>query len=237
MKAWTWGFAVMSLTAAASQAAASATSAMPPMPAASDFSARVDNPWYPLLPGSVYVYQGVKGGQQSRDVLTVTHRTTKVDDVSCIVVQDRLYLNGHLGERTTEWYSQDKQGNVWYFGEDTAELDKTGHITTTSGTWRAGVNGAMPGIYMYATPRVGWSAREEFDKGQAQDQFQVLSRHARVKVPYITSTQGLLTKEWSPLEPGGLDHKIYVRGIGDVLEITVKGPTEKASLVSFKKGN
>jgi hypothetical protein len=208
----------------------------PPMPKSSDFSARVDNPWYPLLPGSVYVYRGFKGRQPSRDVLTVTHRTTTIDGASCVVIQDRLYLNRHLGEKTIEWYGQDKQGNVWYFGENTEELDKTGRITTRSGSWRAGVDGARPGIYMYATPKVGQSARQEFYKGEAQDQFQVLSLHATVKVPYTTSTQGLLTKEWSPLEPGVLDHKIYLYGVGDVLEETMKGAPEKAVLVSFRKG-
>ena len=232
----TAGIGVLAALAFAVLGSASAGIVMPPMPKASDFSARVDNPWYPLLPGSVYVYRGVKGGQPSRDVLTVTHQTTKVDGASCVVIQDRLYLSGHLGEKTTEWYSQDKQGNVWYFGEKTAELDKSGRITTRSGSWRAGVDGAMPGIYMYATPKVGQSARQEFYKGQAQDQFQVLSLHAHVKVPYATSTRALLTKEWSPLEPGGLDHKIYIRGIGDVLEATIKGAPEKASLVSFTRG-
>jgi hypothetical protein len=229
-------FSVVVVITVAGLASASAGIVMPPVPKASDFSARVDNPWYPLLPGSVYVYRGVKGGQPSRDVLTVTHQTAKVDGASCVVIQDRLYLNRHLGEKTTEWYSQDKQGNVWYFGENTAELDTTGHVTSRSGSWRAGVNGAMPGIYMYATPKVGQSARQEFYKGQAQDQFQVLSLHTRVNVPYITSTQGLLTKEWSPLEPGGLDHKIYIHGIGDVVEVTIKGAPEKASLVSFTRG-
>jgi hypothetical protein len=209
---------------------------MPPVPKASDFTARVDNPWYPLLPGSVYVYRGFKGGQSSRNVLTVTHQTATVDGVSCVVIQDRLYLNGHLGEKTTEWYSQDKQGNVWYFGENTEELDKTGRVTTTSGSWRAGVKGAMPGIYMYATPEVGQSARQEFYKGQAQDQFQVLSLHATVEVPYATSTHGLVTKEWSPLEPGGLDHKVYIHGVGDVLEVTIRGAPELAALVSFTRG-
>src|SRR2546422_7564328 len=86
----------------------------------SNFSARVDNPWFPLKPGTVYVYRGVKDGKPARDVLTVTHRTQKIDGFPCVVVTDRLYLRGRLAERTTDWYSQDRQGNVWYFGESTA---------------------------------------------------------------------------------------------------------------------
>jgi hypothetical protein len=169
-------------------------------------------------------------------VLTATRQVAKVDGVSCVVVQDRLYLNGHLGERTTEWYSQDQQGNVWYFGENTAELDKTGHVTSTSGTWRAGVDGARPGIYMYAHPEVGQSGQQEYYEGQAQDQFQVLSLDATVRVPYVSSKRAVLTKEWTPLEPGVLDHKLYIRGIGTVLEQTVRGGVERAALVSFHKG-
>src|SRR4051812_12616766 len=95
------------------------TSVQPP---ASDFRARVDNPWFPLRPGTRYVYTGAKDGQPSRDVVTVMHQVRTIAGVPCVVVRDRLYLRGKLGERTTDWYSQDKQGNVWYFGEATAEL-------------------------------------------------------------------------------------------------------------------
>jgi hypothetical protein len=199
---------------------------------ATGFSARVDNPWYPLKPGTTYTYRGVKDGHPSRDVLTVTHQPRTIDGAPCVVIQDRLYLSGYLGERTTEWYSQDGRGNVWYFGENTAELDKTGHVINTTGTWRAGVDGAKPGIFMFAQPQVGRSARQEFYKGQAEDHFQVLSLHASARVPYGSSSQAILTKEWTPLEPGTIDHKFYVRGIGTVLEQTVKGGKERAALVS-----
>ena len=215
--------------------AANSRGATPPVPKATDFSARVDNPWYPLEPGTTYTYRGVKDGQPSRDVVTVTHRTRTIDGVPCVVIEDRLYLNGHLGERTTEWYSQDKQGNVWYFGEDTAELDRNGHITNTNGTWRSGVKGAKPGIFMFARPKVGRSAQQESYKGQAEDHFQVLSLHAAVNVPYTSSKQAMLTKEWTPLEPGTIDHKFYVRGIGTVLEQTAKGGSERADLISVTR--
>jgi hypothetical protein len=214
----------------------SANGASPQLPKPSDFTTRIDNQWYPLIAGTTFVYRGVKDGHPSRDVLTVTHQTRVIDGVRCVVIQDRLYLSGYLGERTTEWYSQDKQGNVWYFGENTAELTKNGHVTSTSGTWRAGLDGAKPGIYMPAHPKVGDAGQQEFYKGQAQDQFAVLSLHARVMVPYTSSRGALLTKEWTPLEPGVLDHKLYVRGIGTVLEQTVKGGNERAALVSRKKG-
>jgi hypothetical protein len=209
--------------------------AAPAVPPASDFSARVVNPWYPLKPGSTYVYRGTKDGQAARDVLTVTRRTARIDGARCVVVEDRLWFGGHLEERTTEWYSQDKQGNVWYFGENTAELDVHGRVKNTDGTWRAGVRGARPGIFMFADPRVGRTAQQEYSKGEAEDHFQVLSLRALVRAPYVSSKRALLTKEWTPLEPGTVDHKLYVRGIGTVLEQTVRGGKERFALVELHR--
>jgi len=204
--------------------------------AGAGFSARVDNPWFPLKPGTTYVYRGVKDGKPSRDVVTVTHRTKTIAGAPCVAVDDRLYLRGRLEERTTDWYSQDKAGNVWYFGEATAELDRQGHVTSTEGSWQAGRDGAKQGIYMPAHPRVGQSARQEYYKKHAEDHFQVVSLHATAKAPYVTSKNALLTKEWTPLEPDVIDHKFYVRGIGTVLEQTVKGGDERNALVSVRRG-
>ena len=110
-------------------------------------------------------------------------------------------------------------------------------MKTTEGSWLAGVNGAKPGIFMSAVPEVGQSARQEFLKGQAEDHFQVLRLGVAVHVPYGSSQQALLTKEWTPLEPGVLDHKFYLRGVGTVLEQTVKGGQERNELVSFTRGS
>jgi hypothetical protein len=225
----------LSLAALAGAVAVTSKSATPPLPEKSDFRARVDNPWFPLIAGTTYVYRGVKDGHPSRDVVIVTHKTKLIDGVPCVVVEDRLYLSGYLEERTTEWYSQDKQGNVWYFGENTAELAKDGHVTSRSGAWQAGVDGAKPGLFMFAHPKVGQAAQQEFYKGQAADHFKVLSLHASASTPYTTSTNAMLTEEWTPLEPGVLDHKLYVRGIGTVLEQTVKGGNERAALVSVRR--
>jgi hypothetical protein len=210
---------------------ASATSAT-----RSSFSPNVTNPWFPLRAGSVYVYRGVKDGQSSRDVMTVTHRTRMIDGARCVAVSDLLYLRGRLGERTTDYYTQDAKGNVWYFGEKTAELDAHGHVTSTSGSWMAGVHGAKPGIFMFAHPRPGLSARQEYLKGEAEDHFQVVAMQQTAVVPYRTFRGAMLTKEWTPLEPRVIDHKYYVRGIGTVLEQTVKGGNERNELVSFRRG-
>ena len=200
------------------------------------FTARVANPWFPLRPGTTYVYSGVRDGKPSRDLVTVTHSTKVIQGVRCTAVSDRLYLRGRLFERTTDWYAQDRSGAVWYFGEQTAELDAHGRVTSREGSWQSGVDGAKAGIYMPAHPRVGQSARQELYVGHADDHFRVLSLDASVSVPYISSRHALLTKEWTPLEPGVLDHKLYVRGIGTVKEETVKGGSERNVLVAVRRG-
>lgn len=213
--------------------------AIPPVagsPSSRGFTARVTNAWFPLRPGSIYVYRGVKDGQASRDVMTVTHEVRTIDGAPCAVVKDKLYLRGRLEERTTDWYTQDRRGNVWYYGEETAELGANGRVKSTEGTWLAGRNGAKPGIYFPGHPKVGQSARQEYYRGHAEDHFRVVRFHAAVKVPWGSTKSALLTEEWTPLEPAVLDHKYYVRGIGNVLEQSVKGPNERNALVSFKRG-
>ncbi|HZQ66759.1 MAG TPA: hypothetical protein VFA66_16200 [Gaiellaceae bacterium] len=193
------------------------------------FTARVDNPWFPLKPGIRYAYTGIKDGKPSRDLVVVSRRTRRIRGAPCVIVQDRLWIEGKLEERTTDWYTQDRLGNVWYFGEQTAELDRNGRVTSTEGTWLAGVNGAQPGIYMPAHPRVGESGRQEYYKGHAEDHFRI--RAVLATVPAGTPNS-VVTEETTPLEPGVLDNKIYVRGIGVVTELTVKGGNERNQLIS-----
>jgi hypothetical protein len=198
------------------------------------FAGGVTNPWFPLKPGTTFVYTGEKDGKRGRDVVTVTHKTKVIRGVRCTAVADRLYLNGRLAERTTDWYAQDARGNVWYFGENTAELNKAGKVTSREGTWQAGVNGAKAGIFMPAHPQVGASFRQEYYKDHAEDHFTVLSLSASVVVPFTASAHALLTKEWTPLEPDTLDHKLYIRGIGLVKEETIKGGDERWELADIR---
>ena len=200
------------------------------------FSAHVDNPWFPLTPGTTYIYRGVKDGHTARDVLTVTHRTAMIDGVPCVVVKDRLYLDGRLEERTTDWYTQDRKGNVWYFGEVTAQLDASGKVRAPkavgepASTRRSPVSTCQP--TRTADSRDGRSSSR--DRPRITSGYSVCVRG--VRVPYVTSRHALLTEEWTPLEPGVLDHKLYVRGIGTVLEKAVKGGDERLALVAFDRG-
>jgi hypothetical protein len=206
---------------------------VPPGPAG--FANRVDNPWFPLRPGTTYVYRGVKDGQPSRDVFTVTAATKTIEGVRCTVVRDRLYLRGRLEERTEDWYAQDRAGNVWYFGEATAELNRDGSVKSTEGSWQAGVDGARAGIFMPARPHPGQTGQQEYYKGHAEDHFRVLGLSAHVHTPAASSKDALLVREWTPLEPGVVDHKLYAKGIGTVLEQAVKGGDERNALVSIRR--
>ncbi|MEP6909217.1 MAG: hypothetical protein ABI896_02155 [Actinomycetota bacterium] len=222
---------VLLLAACGSHKAAS----LAPTSRAKTFADRVDNPWFPLIPGTTLVYRGIKDGRPSRELLTVTDKKRTIKGVRCTVVRDRLWRSGRLFERTIDWYAQDADGNVWYFGEKTAELDENGRVKSTEGTWQAGVDGAQEGIFMPAHPAVGQSFRQEYLKGQAEDHFQVLNLSAPVTTPYLTSKHALLTKEWTPLEPGVVDHKLYIRGIGTVKEAAVKGSVETNILVDVRR--
>jgi hypothetical protein len=201
-----------------------------------DFVARVDNPWFPLKPGSRWRYRGIDEDGHFSDVVHVTHRTKTIQGVKATVVHDVVLRRGKPREVTSDWYAQDHAGNVWYFGENTRELNRHGHVTSREGSFRAGRDGARPGVLFPGAPRVGQKARQEYYKGHAEDQFKVLDLDARVSTAYISTRHAVRTKETSPLEPGVIDNKYYVRGVGDVIEVTVKGPKERLHLVSFRRG-
>jgi hypothetical protein len=198
-----------------------------------DFGPRVDNPWFPLTPGRTLVYTGTKDGRKALDLVVATSRTRVIGGVRTRVVEDRLYLDNVLEERTSDYYAQDRCGNVWYFGEDTAALDRHGRVVDTEGTWHAGVDGAQPGVFMQAHPQLGRKFRQEWYRGHAEDVFKVIDRSAPVTVPYGSFGHALRTAEWTALEPDVLDNKDYASGIGEVAEVSVKGPREALRLVEI----
>ena len=233
---------VVAVMVAGTVPAASAARGLP-TPKASHFghnSTRITNPWFPLARGSVYVYEGQKDGKQARDVMTVTHKTKVIAGIRALPVADRLFLNGSLAERTTDWYAQDKRGTVWYLGEKTAELNAAGRVTSTEGSFLNGRDGAKGGIFMPAHPAVGQSGQQESFKGQAEDRFRILSLATGITTPAVSSQNAMLTEETTPLEPGVVDHKYYVQGIGTVKEQQVAGAQpgqeEVTQLVSFQAG-
>jgi len=198
-----------------------------------DFVDRVDNRYFPLTPGTTFVYEGkTEDGEAVRVEDYVTQETKQVLGVTCVVVRNRVIENGDLVEETFDWYAQDKDGDVWYFGEDAKEYE-AGVVVSTEGSWEAGVDGAMPGIIMEANPQVGDLYRQEYYKGEAEDMAEVLSLTESASVTYGSFGNLLMTREWTPLEPGIVEHKYYAPGVGLILEVMVEGGSERVELVEI----
>jgi hypothetical protein len=199
------------------------------------FVATIDNRWFPLLPGTGFHYRGVaeNGKTPQTDDMVVTHQTKTILGVTCTVVRDTVSSRGRPIEHTFDWYAQDRQGNVWYMGEDTRELHQ-GRFVKADDSWEAGVAGAEPGIIMPGDPRRGDAYRQEYYPHYALDQARVLGAGGRVTVPYGSYGDTLLTVETAPkLDPGVAERKWYVSGVGDVKEHTVSGNHEEIVLVSI----
>lgn len=183
-----------------------------------NFTTNIDNPYLPLKPGTTYIYEGPTSQGFIRTTFAVTTNTKLIDGVNCVEVHDQVFTDGELTEDTLDWFAQDKDGNVWYFGEDSDEL-VNGRVSSLGGSWQAGLNGASPGIVMEAHPKVGDFYRQEFLLNTAEDSAGVLDLNQTVKVPAGTFHHCLETAEVTGLEPGALEHKFYAKGVGNVLTV------------------
>ena len=196
-----------------------------------NFVATIDNRYQPYEPGTRFHFEGVRGTTRQTDDQVVMHRRKRVLGVRCTVVRDTVSEHGRAIERTDDWYAQDKQGNVWYMGEDSFEL-KHGRFVKAGDSWKSGVNGAKPGIIMPAHPRPGDAYRQEYyPAGKALDEARVLRLSGTRTVPYGSFKRLLVTSERSPLEPQ-TEQKYYAPGIGEIAERVVKGHHEEFKLVS-----
>jgi len=198
------------------------------------FVPTVDNPFFPLVPGTTFVYEGQTPDGLEHDEFAVTHNTRVILGVRCTEVHDTVMTNGVLTEDTLDWFAQDTSGNVWYFGENTHEL-VDGLITTIEGTFMAGVDGAQPGIVMQAHPAIGDFYRQEFDLGNAEDFAEVVGLTDSVTVPFGSFTNCLNTRETTPLEQDLHEHKFYAAGVGNVLE-TDEDTGARTELIQVKTG-
>lgn len=195
-----------------------------------DFSHPTPNRYFPLEPGVLTVFEG--GGE--RVEVTVTHETKVILGVTATVITDQVFLDGALAEDTIDWYATDNAGNVWYFGEQTAEYEN-GEVTTTAGSWEAGVDGAQPGIIMLADPREGDTYRQEFYAGEAEDLAMVYALGETVEVPFGSYEDVLVTEDWTPLDPAIHERKWYAPDVGVVFEETVQGGSGTLSLVDLQQ--
>jgi hypothetical protein len=203
---------------------------------AGSLSPIIDNPYFPLVPGTTEVYRGVRDGEQQVDRVTALKKTKVVDGVTTRVVRDVARHGSRLLEKTFDWYAQDEAGTVWYYGENTKDYDRQGNVKSTEGSWTAGVHGARPGIIMEAHPHVSDGYRQEYYAGHAEDMAWILSIGTSLTVSYGRVHDVLRTMEWSRLEPKVVDEKYYAPGLGIVDEVTVAGGQETSQLVRVVHG-
>ena len=181
----------------------------------SNFTNNIDNPYFPLKPGTTFIYEGQTSSGLTHNEFAVTSNTVVIQGVTCVEVHDTLQLNGQLTEDTRDWFAQDRQGNVWYFGEASAKISN-GLPFSLAGSWTGGVNGARIGIIMEAHSAIGDFYRQEFQAGNAEDLAEVHLLHQTLTVPVGTLNEVLVTRETSPLEPGLVEFKYWAPGIGNI---------------------
>jgi hypothetical protein len=202
-----------------------------------DFSTTIDNAYWPMPVGATWhVHVSNPEGESLQETITVLDQTKKIaDGVTARTVRDIVYDHGKPSEITDDWYAQDSEGNIWYFGENTTTIDlKTGK-RDSSGSFEAGRNGADAGIAMPAHPTVGLTYREEYYKGHAEDRSKVLALDQQVEAPAGHFTGAILTDDYSPLEPTVSEYKLYAKGVGPVVAVSVSGESEREDLVSYSR--
>lgn len=207
---------------------ATAPEYVPQLPAT--WVATVTNPFFPLVPGTVYEYEGRTSAGLETTRVEVLTGTRMVQGIAATVVRDRVYLDGALIEDTYDWYAQAADGTVWYLGEDSREIEN-GRVVSTEGSWEWGVDGALPGVIMWGAPasHLGEEYRQEFYEGEAEDWAKVVAVDVSVTVPNGTFTGCIRTEDWNALERGSREQKVYCPQVGFVLEIGGSG--ERIELV------
>ena len=201
-----------------------------------DFTADITHPYWPMKPGTQWSYREVdkKGDVQTVVVVATTETKKLANGVTARVVRDTVRSDGELVEDTFDWYAQDSAGNVWYMGEDTAEFEN-GKIASREGSFEAGVGGALPGILLPAEPQVGQKYRQEYLKGEAEDNGEVLGINQLVEVPAGRYSDALLTRDTTNLEPDVVEYKLYAPDIGPVLAVDISGGAGREGLVKLEK--
>ncbi|MEQ1736294.1 MAG: hypothetical protein ABL886_07825 [Rhodoglobus sp.] len=196
------------------------------------FSATIDNPSWPMTPGTRWTYRETDpDGDELTVVVIVTSDTRMIaNGITARVVRDTVYRGDTIIEDTFDWYAQDQDGAIWYLGEDTAEFED-GHLSSTSGSFEAGVDGALPGIVIPADPQVGMRYRQEFSRGQAEDNGEILSLDEVVEVPAGLYENVLMTRDTITIEPDVEEHKFYAPGVGLVLTLDISGGSGREELI------
>ncbi len=203
-----------------------------------DFTLEIDNPYWPMSPGTEWIYSETDStGTEEKVVVTVTEETKRIaNGIEARVIRDVVSENGTPVEITDDWYAQDRDGNVWYLGE-AVENYEDGKLVDSAGSFEAGVDGAQAGIAMPANPEPGLSYRQEYYQGEAEDRAVVITvGEEQVEVPFGYFTGVLMTRDLVPTEPKVQELKFYARGVGPLLSIHTDGAGGRAALVSYTSG-
>ncbi len=200
-----------------------------------NFVSDITHPYFPMKPGTVFKFEGTRDGERRVDEVTVTTDKKKIMGVETTVVRVISSSDTEIVEKTVDWYAQDKDGNVWYFGEDTAVF-KDGKVQNTDGTWMAGVDGALPGYIMKAAPKVGDGYREEYRPKVAEDFAKVIKVDMVAGGPSGQYENVLVTENIDLLDKAKFEHKWYAPGIGPIgVDGMVGGHHEIRSLKTILK--
>ena len=245
MRRWLTGISLAVVIAAVALPAtfAGARACNDPLPQGSDpvtldpadFVPRIDNPYWPMAPGTRWVSREFDFEGSQRVTVTVLERTREIEGIEATVVHDVVSERGELVENTFDWYAQDVCGNVWYLGENTKEYEN-GEVVSTAGSWEHGVDGAMAGVIVSGDPQVGLTYRQEYYAGEAEDAGAIVSLDEQAQVPFGHFRNVLLTKDFSPLAPKVLEYKLYAEGVGPVLALGVSGGSDREELLRFRAG-
>ena len=203
-----------------------------------NFSIDIDNPYWPMAPGSKWVYSETDTEGTKEDVVVeVTDETKMISNgIEARVIRDTVSENGVPVEITDDWYAQDKAGNIWYLGEYVTNY-KNGKVVDHGGSFEAGIDGAQPGIAMPANPEPGLSYRQEYYKGEAEDKAAVITvGEERVQVPFgYFDKHVLMTRDLVPTEPKVQELKFYSPNVGPLLSVHTDGDGGRAELVSYSR--
>jgi hypothetical protein len=213
----------------------------------------IDNPYWPLVPGTIFTYAAEGEDECEINIVEVTNREETILGIKTRVVHDEAYVDDNcngvlddgdtLVEITDDWYAQDKKGRIWYLGEDTFECRQdnwTVICDDPAGAWKAGVDGAVPGILILASPSPGDQHFQEFAEDEAEDQVKYLRLKLWVSLyredgyPPRDFHHCWKTKEWTKLDPGHVEHKFYCPDVGLVAIDELKGKTLRFELIDIE---
>jgi hypothetical protein len=198
-----------------------------------DFITGVDNEYFSLIPGKTLIYEAKIDEGTERIEVTTLNDTRVVMGIECMIVWDRVFLNDELVEDTLDWFAQDMDGNVWYFGEDSKEI-RDGEVISHAGSWESGIDNAKPGIIMLANPEIGDQYRQEYLIGHAEDMGEVLAMDEKIEVTYGVFESCLKTRDWTPLEKNSDEYKYYSPDTGAVVLEVGAYSGERVELVDIK---